>query len=159
MVKNPLANAGDTGETGFDFWSGRSPRVGNGNPLLYSPRKYYEQSRAGYISWGQRVGHDWLSTHELLNALRSKFWKVRSTPVSLHDISMSCTKNAEWVEIWKICFSSFCSGGSCHTFVLLISCFSRKLIFLIVNNSISDSLCCTASNNTTLGNNYTPIIK
>ena len=34
-VKNPPANAGDTRD-GFNPGSGRSPGVGNGNPLQYS---------------------------------------------------------------------------------------------------------------------------
>ena len=33
MVKNPPANAGYTRDTGFIPGSGRSPRVGNDNPL------------------------------------------------------------------------------------------------------------------------------
>ena len=36
MIKNPLANAGDTRDLGLTPGSGRSPRVGNGNPLQYS---------------------------------------------------------------------------------------------------------------------------
>ena len=36
VVKNPAANAGDIRDTGFISGSGRSPREGNGNPLLYS---------------------------------------------------------------------------------------------------------------------------
>ena len=36
MVKNPPANAGDTRNMGFIPGSGRSPRVGNDNPLQYS---------------------------------------------------------------------------------------------------------------------------
>ena len=36
MVKNPLADAGDAGEVGLFPGSGRSPGVGNGNPLQYS---------------------------------------------------------------------------------------------------------------------------
>ena len=35
-VKNPSANAGDTGEANLIPRSGRSPGVGNGNPLQYS---------------------------------------------------------------------------------------------------------------------------
>ena len=33
VVKNPPANAGDTGDTGLIPGSGRSPGEGNGNPL------------------------------------------------------------------------------------------------------------------------------
>ena len=36
MVKNPLANAGDTGDVGSVPGMERSPGVGNGNPLQYS---------------------------------------------------------------------------------------------------------------------------
>ena len=36
MVKNPPANAGDSGGEGLIPRSGRSPGVGNGNPLQYS---------------------------------------------------------------------------------------------------------------------------
>ena len=36
VVKNPPANAGDTGDVGLIPGSGRSPGVENGNPLWYS---------------------------------------------------------------------------------------------------------------------------
>ena len=36
MVKDLLANAGDPRDMGFSTGSGRSPGVGNGNPLQYS---------------------------------------------------------------------------------------------------------------------------
>ena len=36
MVKNPPANAGDTGNMDSIPGSGRSPGVGNGKPLQYS---------------------------------------------------------------------------------------------------------------------------
>ena len=36
MIKNLPANAGDTGELGLIPGLGRSPGVGNGNPLQYS---------------------------------------------------------------------------------------------------------------------------
>ena len=36
MVKNLSANAGDTGDLGSIPGSGKSPGVGNGNPLQYS---------------------------------------------------------------------------------------------------------------------------
>ena len=36
VVKNPPANAGDTGDVGLISGLGRSPGGGNGNPLQYS---------------------------------------------------------------------------------------------------------------------------
>ena len=35
MIKKPPANAGDSGDEGLIPRSGRSPGVGNGNPLQY----------------------------------------------------------------------------------------------------------------------------
>ena len=36
MVKNPLANTGDAGDVDSISGSGRSPGVGNSNPLQYT---------------------------------------------------------------------------------------------------------------------------
>ena len=36
MEKNPPANAGDSGDVDSISGSGRSPGIGNGNPLQYS---------------------------------------------------------------------------------------------------------------------------
>ena len=36
VVKNPATRAGDARRVGFILGSGRSPGVGNGNPLQYS---------------------------------------------------------------------------------------------------------------------------
>ena len=49
MVKNPPANAGDSRDTVSIHGSGRSPGVGNGNPLRYILGKFHGQrSLAGY---------------------------------------------------------------------------------------------------------------
>ena len=56
VVKNPPANAGDTG---LVPGVGRSPRERNGNPTpVFLPGKPHRQrSLVGYGSWGRRVGH------------------------------------------------------------------------------------------------------
>ena len=56
VVKNLLASARDMVSTpGL----GRSPGVGNGNPLQYSCLEIFhgQRSLAGYSPWGRRVGH------------------------------------------------------------------------------------------------------
>jgi len=61
VVKNPPANAGDAGYMGLIPGSGRSPGVGNHNPLpIFLPGKSHGQrSLVGYSVWGlQRVRHD-----------------------------------------------------------------------------------------------------
>ena len=53
MVKNPLANGGDAGDSGSIPGSGRSPGEGNGNPLQNLPGESRGQkSLASYSSWG-----------------------------------------------------------------------------------------------------------
>ena len=58
-VKNPLANAGDSGDSGSIPGSGRSPGGGNGNPLQYScPENPMAEEPGGLWSIElQRVGH------------------------------------------------------------------------------------------------------
>ena len=50
VVKNPSANAGDVS----DARSGRSPGVGNGNPIPWTEEPDCLESMGL-----QRVGHDW----------------------------------------------------------------------------------------------------
>ena len=54
VVKNPPANAGDTGDTGLIPGSGKSPGGGNGNPLQYSCLKnsHGQRSTVGYSVQG-----------------------------------------------------------------------------------------------------------
>ena len=63
-VKNPPANAGDTGDTGSIPGSGRFPGGGNGNPLQYSSLKNLTD-RGAWRTTAQRVtkSHMQLSTH------------------------------------------------------------------------------------------------
>ena len=61
MVKNPPSNAENAGRTGSIPGLGRSPAVGNGNPLLYScldnPMDIHRRLE-GYVPQGsQRVEH------------------------------------------------------------------------------------------------------
>jgi len=54
-VKNPLANAGDTGREDLNPWVGRSPGEGNGYPFQYSG---LENSMDCIVHGSQRVRHD-----------------------------------------------------------------------------------------------------
>ena len=72
MVKNLPASAGDAGDTGSVLGSGRSPEVGNGNPLQYS---CLENSLDRGACGLQSVGHkelDTMSTHARDSAVSSK---------------------------------------------------------------------------------------
>ena len=54
MIRNLPANAGDAGEMGSIPGPGRSPGVGNGNPLQYSCLENYME-RGGW----------WVTVHEV----------------------------------------------------------------------------------------------
>ena len=69
LIKNTPANAGNTRDVGSIPGSGRSPRVGNGNPFQYSCLKNLMEREA----WQARVhgltkSRTRLSTHALLCA-------------------------------------------------------------------------------------------
>ena len=65
VVKNPLANAGDTRDMGSIPGSGRSPGVGNGNSLQYSclENSMTEETGGPQATGLQRVEHDWTIKH------------------------------------------------------------------------------------------------
>ena len=65
MVKNLPASARDAGHMGTIPGLGRSPGVGNGNPLQYSCLQNPRTEEPGEVlSMGQKmVRHDWAHTH------------------------------------------------------------------------------------------------
>lgn len=54
MVKNLPASTGDTRDAGLIPGSGRSPGVGNGNPLQYSCLETYEEELGRLQSMGSQ---------------------------------------------------------------------------------------------------------
>ena len=56
MIKNPLANAGDTRDLGLTPGSGRTPGEENGNPLLYFclENPHGPRSLVGYSPWSHK---------------------------------------------------------------------------------------------------------
>ena len=80
LVKNPLANAGDSGSI---LGSGRSPGEGNGNPLQYSCLKSPMDSGAWWATI-HGVAKSWTQLERLstLNALHKKFSQSSSSKTS-----------------------------------------------------------------------------
>ena len=54
VVKNPLANAGATGDGVSIPESGRSPGEGNGNPLHLLENSHGQRNLAGHSPWGHK---------------------------------------------------------------------------------------------------------
>ena len=65
VVKHLPANAGDTRDMGLIPGSGRSPGVGNGNPLQYAclENPYGQRSLASYRPWGHKESDMTERTH------------------------------------------------------------------------------------------------
>ena len=74
VVKNPPANAGDTG---LIPEPGRSPREGNGNPFQFLPGKFHRQSSlVGYSPWScKTAGHN-LATKQHHHCIITKLKKL-----------------------------------------------------------------------------------
>jgi len=71
VVKNPLANTGDTRDSGLISGSGRSPGGGNGNPLQYSCL----ESSTDWEAWQARApGVAELDMTEQLSTAQAPFW-------------------------------------------------------------------------------------
>ena len=59
VIKNPSANAGEARDMGLIPGLGRSPRVGNDNPLQYSCLENSTEVPGGLQSmWPKRFEHD-----------------------------------------------------------------------------------------------------
>ena len=64
-MKNPPANAGDTGDTSLIPGSGRSPRGGNSNPSSILTCTIPRTKKPGGLQFigSQRAGHCWVIEH------------------------------------------------------------------------------------------------
>ena len=74
VVKNLLASAGATEDTGSVPGLGRSPGGGDGNPLQYSCQDN-PMDRGAWLAtvhWVWRVRHDWAHTHTQIILKRSR---------------------------------------------------------------------------------------
>ena len=74
-VKNPVCNAGDTGDLGSIPGLGRSPGERNGNPLQFScleNLKETEESGRLRFKGSQRVGQAWAGTQALVKGYKVK---------------------------------------------------------------------------------------
>ena len=76
MVKNPPANAGDTGDSDLTHGWGRPPGAGNGNPLQYTCLEN-PMDRGALLSTIHGVPKNWtqLSTQNTVEELAHRGWQ------------------------------------------------------------------------------------
>ena len=83
MIKNPLANVGDTGDMGLiPPRVGKIPRGGNGNSLQYSCLKKYPMDRGAWQATYSPLGRKELDTTEHTCTEIRKVWT--KTPLFNH---------------------------------------------------------------------------
>ena len=97
VVKNPLANAGDKRDAGSTPGSGRSPGVGNGNPLQ-NPSLENSMDRGAWqpTVHGVRKSWTWLSTHTRTRRFRQWFCLNLMTTLK----SSYYSPRVSWVGNW-----------------------------------------------------------
>ena len=81
MVKNPHADAGDARDVGMIPESGRSPGIGNGNPLQYFCLKkipWTEEPGRLQFKGSQRVRHNLATQQQQQNMIRNKWLPITS---------------------------------------------------------------------------------
>ena len=72
MVKNPPANVGDRRDRGLIQGSGRSPEVGNGNPLQYSCLENF-MNRETWRAIAQGVAKSDMTEHASMRTCKSYY--------------------------------------------------------------------------------------
>ena len=104
MVKNQPPNAGDTGNVGSNPEQGRSPGVGNGNPLQYSYLKNPMDRGAWWatIHGGglKRVGHHLATEQHYLPSLDSMLHNNFS-------LSLEKNKTSSKIKVAKWCYENW----------------------------------------------------
>ena len=63
MVKNPPTNAGDISDMGSNPGLGRSPGIGNGNPLQYSCLENSTHGQRSLEGYSPRVAESDMTEH------------------------------------------------------------------------------------------------
>ena len=93
VVKNLPVNAGDARDVGLIPGLGRSPGVGNGNPLQYSCENPMDREELGGLQsiGSQRVGHNWATEHS-----------------QTHIMSVNIISHIKMFIAWTLCLQCFC---------------------------------------------------
>ena len=98
VVKNLLADAGDTGNKVSILELGRYPGGGNDSPLQYLAGEFHGQrSLAGYSPWGHKES----DTNEATSHTHTHSWMSPFAPLPVPTVSSPGLSSTKWVkEIW-----------------------------------------------------------
>ena len=137
MVKNPPANAGDSGSIPG---SGTSPGGGNGNPLQYSclenpmDRGAWQATQSMGL---QRVGYDWAHRQGCKNTLMMSICHLIPVSKPIESVTTSEVNSGGNYGLWMImCQYGFINCNKCITLVWDIdqrkgyACWATPVFFL-----------------------------
>ena len=93
-VKNLPAIAGDTGDTSSIPGSGRSSRVGNGNPLQYSWKFHGQRSLVGYNPCSHKESH--MTKHVRTHTHKHTHTHTQVLEFRHHDLILSLPSSQAW---------------------------------------------------------------
>ena len=102
MVKNPPADAGDTGDLGLIPGSGRSPEGGHGNPFQYSCLEN-PMDRGAWQATVHRVTNSWTQL-KWLSMHAYRYISLQPNIEKLYTISKNKTGSWLWLRSWTPCF-------------------------------------------------------
>ena len=82
---------------GISLWAEKSPGVGNGNLLIFMPRKFHGQrTLVGYSPWGRKESHmtQWLGTYTHTHGFN--YGVVKNSYHMIHQSHF-------WAYMWRKC--------------------------------------------------------
>ena len=128
VVKNLLANTGDTGDAGLIAGLGRSPGVTSDNPFQYSCLgNAMTEEPGGLQSMGsRRFGHDWASEHARMHPWYDTAYRTLY-PTSVKSLNQTL--------LLKLC-SAY--ENVSKEFLMQLTCFMNLRSDFILNNKWED---------------------
>ena len=132
MIKNLSANAGDTRDTGSILGSGRSPGVGNGNPLQYSCLENPKDRGAWWVidhqfakSWTRLSLYARARAHTHTHTHTQQYHFIISAFSMLHLVWMTTPASClcspallQHLPSWNTSLHTFYSGGAPHCLLI-----------------------------------------
>ena len=115
MVRNPPASAGDVRDAGLIPGSGRSPGVGNGNPLQYSCLENPMDRGA----W-QAAVHGVTKSHNMTEVT----WHTAHNNIPSYEYTTFCPSMYLSMDVWVVSLFG-CCGFCCSKH----SCINQRIIF------------------------------
>ena len=138
VVKNPPDNAGDARVAGSIPRLGRSPGVGNGNPLQCSCLEN-SMGRGAWqaTAWGHRVGHDWATGH-----IRHAIVRLERNCLTLPNCYTILHSHQELMRVLAVPHLEQQLGWLVFLILAIITSVEGYLIFVLISTAVEHLYMC-----------------